>query len=224
MRIEVLYFAIVRERAKLEREWLALPDGASVAAARAAIGGRHPAIAPLLPQVQAAVNRSWVPDDHRLSDGDELALLPPVAGGAGPGPDAIRMTPAPLELGAVIDSVGGHDAGAVVTFAGVVRRRGHHLEDVVRLEYEAFVEMAESVLRDIAQEIEREWPGARVAIHHRVGALRVGETAVAIAVAAPHRGPAFEACRAAIDRIKTRAPIWKKEIGETGEAWVGFGA
>ncbi len=224
MRIEVLYFAILRERAKLERELLELPDGTSVAGARAIIGARHPAIAPLLPQVQAAVNRSWVADDHRLADGDELALLPPVAGGSGAAPGAIRMTAEALQMGAVIEAVGGHDAGAVVTFAGVVRRRGHHLSDVVRLEYEAFVQMAEAVLGDIAQEIEREWPGARVAIHHRVGALRVGETAVAIAVAAPHRGPAFEACRAAIDRIKTRAPIWKKEIGENGEAWVGFGA
>jgi len=77
---------------------------------------------------------------------------------------------------------------------------------------------------DIAQEIEREWPGARVAIHHRIGSLSVGETAVAIAVAAAHRAAAFEACRAAIDRIKQRAPIWKKEIGERGEAWVGFGS
>jgi molybdopterin synthase catalytic subunit len=84
--------------------------------------------------------------------------------------------------------------------------------------------MAEAVLGDIAQEIERAWPGTRVAIHHRVGGLAVGETAVAIAVSAPHRGPAFEACRAAIDRIKERAPIWKKEIGESGEAWVGFGS
>lgn len=224
MRIEVLYFAILRERAKLERETVELSDGASVAAARQVVAARHPEIAALLPRVQAAVNRSWVPDHHALADGDELALLPPVAGGSGPGPGAIRMTAAALDLNAVINAVGGHDAGALVTFSGIVRRHGHHLEDVVRLEYEAYVEMAEAVLGDIAQEIEREWPGARVAIHHRVGALGVGETAVAIAVAAPHRGPAFDACRAAIDRIKLRAPIWKKEIGENGEAWVGFGS
>jgi molybdopterin converting factor subunit 1 len=222
MRIEVLYFAILRERLKLERETLELPDGARVAAARSAVGARHPEVAALLPRVQAAVNRSWAPDDHPLASGDELALLPPVAGGAGI--RAVCMTPKPLELRTVIDAVGGSDAGAVVTFAGVVRRRGHHLDDVVRLEYEAYIEMAEAVLSDIAQEVEREWPGARVAIHHRVGALAVGETAVAIAVAAAHRTPAFDACRAAIDRIKTRAPIWKKEIGERGEAWVGFGA
>jgi MoaE-MoaD fusion protein len=222
MRIEVLYFAILRERSKLERETVELPAGATVGDARAAIGARHPNIAALIPRVQAAVNRSWTPDDHTLADGDELALLPPVAGGAFPG--AIRMTAEAVDLAAAVDAVGGTDPGAVVTFAGVVRRRGHHLDDVVRLEYEAYIEMAEAVLGDIAQEIERAWPGTRVAIHHRVGGLAVGETAVAIAVSAPHRGPAFEACRAAIDRIKERAPIWKKEIGESGEAWVGFGS
>ncbi|MES1206979.1 MAG: molybdopterin converting factor subunit 1 [Pseudomonadota bacterium] len=222
MRIEVLYFAIVRERLKLDHETVELPGQATVGDARAAIGARHPSIASLLPRVQAAVNRSWVPDEHPLADGDELALLPPVAGGAFPG--AIRMTPAPVDVAAAADAVGGGDPGAVVTFAGVVRRRGHHLDDVVRLEYEAYIEMAEAVLVEIAEEIERAWPGTRVAIHHRVGSLAVGETAVAIAVAAPHRAPAFDACRAAIDRIKERAPIWKKEIGERGEAWVGFGS
>jgi MoaE-MoaD fusion protein len=222
MRIEVLYFAILRERLKLDRETVELRDGGSVADVRAAIGELHPQIASLLPQVQAAVNRSWVPDAHRVADGDELALLPPVAGGSAP--RAICMTPAPVQVDTVVEALGPADAGAVVTFAGVVRRRGHHLDDVIRLEYEAYVEMAESVLSDIAGEIEREWPGARVAIHHRVGSLAVGETAVAIAVSAAHRAPAFEACRATIDRIKTRAPIWKKEIGERGEAWVGFGS
>ena len=224
MRIEVLYFAIVRERLKLDHEAVELADGATVADARAAIADRHPSIASLLPRVLAAVNRTWAPDEHRLGDGDELALLPPVAGGAFPVPGAIRMTAEGIDVAATVEAVGGIDAGAVVTFAGVVRRRGHHLDDVVRLEYEAYIEMAETVLADIAQEIEREWPGTRVAIHHRVGSLAVGETAVAIAVAAPHRAPAFEACRAAIDRIKERAPIWKKEIGERGEAWVGFGS
>ena len=179
-----------------------------------------------MPAVQLAVNRVVASDTQALADGDELALLPPVAGGSAP--DAIRISAEPVTIAAAIEAVAGGDvggdAGAVVTFAGIVRRRGHHLPDVVRLEYEAYREMAEAVLGEIAVEIEREWPGVRVAIHHRTGALVVGETAVVVAAAAQHRAPAFEACRAAIDRLKLRAPIWKKEIGESGEAWVGLGA
>ncbi len=223
MRIEVLYFAVLRERVKLDRESLELDAGARVSDARAAIAARHPTIAALLPRVQVAINRVTGDDARALADGDELAFLPPVAGGSAPRPVRISAQPIAVEdaIAAVDD---GGDPGAVVTFAGVVRRRGHHLTDVVRLEYEAYREMAEAVLAEIAEEVEREWPGARVAIHHRVGALAVGETAVAIAVAAVHRAPAFEACRATIDRLKMRAPIWKKEIGESGEAWVGLGA
>ena len=223
MRIEVLYFAVLRERLKLDHEAVELPPGARVTDARAAIATRHPAIAALLPRVQVAVNRVTGDDARQLVDGDELAFLPPVAGGAAP--RSIRISAQPIALEEAMAAVDdGGDPGALVTFAGVVRRRGHHLADVVRLEYEAYREMAEAVLAEIAEEVEREWPGARVAIHHRLGALAVGETAVAIAVAAVHRAPAFEACRAAIDRLKMRAPIWKKEIGESGEAWVGLGA
>ena len=226
MKVDVLYFAVLRERIQLDHETVELAAGASVRDARAAIAARHPSVAALLPGVQFAVNRVVAADTQALADGDELALLPPVAGGAAP--EAIRISAEPVTIAAAIAAVSGgdvgSDAGAVVTFAGIVRRRGHHLPDVVRLEYEAYREMAEAVLGEIALEIEREWPGVRVAIHHRTGALVVGETAVVIAAAAEHRAPAFEACRAAIDRLKLRAPIWKKEIGESGEAWVGLGA
>jgi molybdopterin synthase catalytic subunit len=119
--------------------------------------------------------------------------------------------------------VEGPGRGGLVTFSGIVRRDGHALPDVIRLEYEAYAEMALEVLAAIADELERELPGVRVAIHHRVGSLFVGETAVAIAAAAPHRAEAFSACRSAIDRLKERAPIWKKEIGESGEVWLGMG-
>ena len=226
MKLDVLYFAVLRERIQLDHETVELPAGASVRDARAAIAARHPSVAALLPGVQFAVNRVVAADTQALADGDELALLPPVAGGSAP--DAIRISAEPVTIAEAVEAVSGRDvggdAGAVVTFAGIVRRRGHHLSDVVRLEYEAYREMAEAVLGEIAVEIEREWPGVHVAIHHRTGALAVGEIAVVIAAASEHRAPAFEACRAAIDRLKLRAPIWKKEIGESGEAWVGLGA
>jgi len=231
MRVEVLYFAILRERLSREREALELPPGALVREARALVAALHPDIAALLPRVQSAVNRTVVGHEHALGEGDELALLPPVAGGAGPGaiaapggagPGAIAVTADAVTVDDAVAAVAGPGHGAVVTFAGIVRRQGHHLPDVVELVYEAYREMAETVLAEIAAEIERESPGTRVAILHRTGTLAVGETAVAIAAAAAHRAPAFEAYRAAIERVKQRAPIWKKEIGESGAVWLGF--
>jgi molybdopterin synthase catalytic subunit len=221
--IVVLYFAVLRERVRRDQETIQLGPDADVGAARAEIAARHPEVASILPRVQTAVNRVLADDDHKLAPGDELAFIPPVAGGAGGAQRKIAIVSRPLQVGDVLAVVEGPERGGLVTFAGVVRRQGHHLSDVIRLEYEAYVEMAEQVLGEIAEEIEREWPGTRLAIHHRVGSLAVGETAVVIAAAAPHRAEAFDACRAAIDRLKQRAPIWKKEIGESGEAWLGLG-
>lgn len=228
VRIQVLYFAVLRERLRTDGETLDLGELATVGAARAAVAAAHPEIAPLLGQVRSAVNREMVGNEHTLCDGDELALIPPVAGGAdGPpgtaGADRkIAVLATPLSLDEVVRAVSGPGQGGIVTFTGTVRRQGQQ-PNVVRLEYEAYVPMAEEVLTRIAAELEAEWPGTRVAIHHRTGALAVGEIAVVIAASAPHRAEAFDACRAAIERLKQRAPIWKKEIGEDGSTWVGLG-
>jgi molybdopterin synthase catalytic subunit len=219
VRVEVLYFAVLRERLKTDRETLDLPGSASVKMARATVAERHPELAPLLPQVRSAVNREMVGDEHTLCDGDELALIPPVAGGAA---RKIAVLPTALSLDEVVSCVEGAAQGGIVTFTGTVRRQGQQ-PNVARLEYEAYVPMAEEVLAAIAAEIEKEWPGTLVAIHHRTGVLVVGEVAVVIAASAPHRAEAFEACRAAIERLKQRAPIWKKEVGDDGAVWVGLG-
>ena len=216
MRIKVLYFAVLRERRGAQSETLELPAGGDVAMALATIAKQHPQVASLLPRVQVAVNQVIAPATALLTDDDELALIPPVSGGA---TNRIAVRDVPLALGEVVDVVVGPDRGGLVTFTGLVRRQGK-VPNVVRLEYEAYRAMAERVLGEIADEIEREIPGSRVAIHHRVGSLAVGDAAVVVAAAAPHRAPAFDACRAAIDRLKARAPIWKKEIGETGAEWI----
>lgn len=223
MQVTVLYFAQLRERRGASIESLELPDGGDVAMALAMIAKAHPQVAPHLPRIQVAVNQVIVAATAPLAEGDELALIPPVSGG---GAARIDVTGAPLELARVIEAVMGgpgdrraSDRGGLVTFSGVVRRRGR-IPDVVRLEYEAYQDMAIRVLGEIADEIERELPGTRIAIHHRVGALAVGEAAVMVAASAPHRAEAFDGCRAAIDRLKQRAPIWKKEIGESGAAWI----
>jgi molybdopterin synthase catalytic subunit len=218
--VDVLFFAVLRERLGRERESIELPAGATVGHLLEHLAVAHPALPPLLGRVQIAVNRTIVKPEHALASGDEVALIPPVSGGAGP--PRIAVTATPLALGDVATVVEGAGQGAVATFTGNVRRQGA-VPDVIRLEYEAYVPMAVEVLTAIADEIELESPGVRVAIHHRIGTLVVGEAAVVIAASAPHRAEAFAACRIAIERLKQRAPIWKKEIGASGAVWVGTG-
>ncbi|HME90668.1 MAG TPA: molybdenum cofactor biosynthesis protein MoaE [Myxococcaceae bacterium] len=217
MRIQVLYFAAARERAGTSREELEVPEGASVQTAIELIALRHPGLRELLPHLRIAVNLEFGREQDPLPAGAELALIPPVAGGAG----LFHVVDRPLDLAEVIAAVSGDEHGGLATFSGSVRgeTRGRR---VVRLEYEAYGPMAEKVLERIGEEIVQRWPGSRVAIVHRTGTLKPGELAVVIAAAAPHRREAFRACEYAIDRIKADAPIWKKECYEDGEVWVGM--
>jgi molybdopterin synthase catalytic subunit len=226
MKIQVRYFAVFRERLGRDEDTLELPQGATVAAAIAALGTRHPVIADLSGRFQTAVNQSMEPRDTVLCDGDELALIPPVAGGtserhAVPERHAV-IVDQPPSIDRCAARVMSADMGGLVTFTGVVRRQnqGHQVE---RLEYEAYRDMAEKVMRELCEEIEAEIAGCRLAVEHRVGALVVGDIAVVIAAAAPHRAEAFAACRAMIDRLKERVPIWKKEISPEGAEWIGLG-
>jgi len=217
-RVTVLYFAVVRERLGVERDEVEVPAGAMVRDLLMMLRASRPALAELLPAVRVSVNQEFRDEGFALHDGDEVALIPPVSGGAG----VFRVTDEPLQLDEVVRAVGGEAQGGLVTFTGVVRRHSRG-KTIVRLEYEAYRPMAERKLAEIGQAIEREIAGARVAIVHRVGALAVGEAAVVIAASAPHRAQAFDACRAAIDRLKESVPIWKKEIADDGESWVGLG-
>jgi MoaE-MoaD fusion protein len=219
----VRYFAVLRERIGADTETLELADGADVAAAIAALADRHDAVRGLRGRFQTAVNQEMVPAATPLSDGDELALIPPVAGGSdGPARHA-RVFSEPLSLDRCVAAVTSAEAGGLVTFTGAVRRHSRGRE-VVRLEYEAYVEMAEKVMAALCDEIEAEVAGGcRLAVEHRVGVLAIGEAAVVIAAAAPHRAEAFTACRAMIDRLKERVPIWKKEVSPDGSEWIGLG-
>jgi MoaE-MoaD fusion protein len=217
MRVHVLYFAAARERAGVSREEIDLPEGTSVKAATEIIAKRHAGLRDLLPHLRIAVNQEFGRSEDAVPAGAELALIPPVAGGAG----LFRVVDRPLDPAEVIAAVSGDAHGGLVTFSGSVRgdTRGRR---VLRLEYEAYQPMAEKVLAKIGEEIGRKWPGSRAAIVHRVGTLKPGELAVVIAAAAPHRKEAFWACEYAIDQIKAEAPIWKKEFYEDGEVWVGM--
>ena len=164
-----------------------------------------------------AVNREYAEAGHELRDGDEVALIPPVSGGA------FRVTEEPLSLDVVVGEVADERAGGVATFTGIVRRQSRGRE-VLYLEYEAYTEMAEEVMAMLAAELEEAHELCGLAIHHRVGRVEIGEPSVVIAASAPHRQAALAACREAIDRLKETVPLWKKEVYEGGEEWVGRGS
>jgi len=216
VQLTILYFAGAREAAGAAREAI---EGApaTVSELRRLLIERHPALARVLPQCRIAVNQEMAEDADALPSGAEVAVIPPVSGGA----PTCRIVERPLSLAEAVDAVRSPGCGGVVTFEGDVRAETKGRK-VTRLEYEAYAPMAERSLLRIASEIEREH-GASVAIVHRVGHLVPGDAAVVIACAAPHRTPAFRACEAAIERLKREVPIWKREVFEDGSTWVGLG-
>jgi molybdopterin synthase catalytic subunit len=164
-----------------------------------------------------AVNRQYCGHDTILNESDEVALIPPVSGGSG---KRFEITTQPISLDEVAQRVSAPDRGGITLFAGTVRGvTGETATDY--LEYEAYAEMAEPGLESIAAEAQARWPEiTAISIIHRVGRLEVGDIAVVVAVAAAHRRDTFDACRYVIDRIKQKAPIWKKEVGSDGAVWV----
>jgi molybdopterin synthase catalytic subunit len=182
----------------------------------------YPGLARLVPVLAIAVNREYANTDRPLADGDEVALIPPVSGGSEPATDRplFEVTEAPLSADEIAARVTNPYSGATLVFVGTVREwtKGRR---TTYLHYEAYPEMAVAQMQRIGREIEERWPGARVAIVHRVGKLEITEASVVIAVATPHRADAFDACRHAIERLKQIVPIWKKEVWEDGEEWVG---
>jgi molybdopterin synthase catalytic subunit len=212
--VTVRLFAGLREQAGTSRRELELERGATAADVWPALGlGERP------PGLLVAVNREYADAAQALSDGDEVALIPPVSGGA----DAFLLSEDPLSVDAAIDEVASADAGAIATFIGTTRRRSRGRE-VVRLEYEAYEGMAEAEMARVAEAVREKHDVLAIAIHHRVGVVGIGETSVVIAISAPHRAAALDACRETIDTLKETVPLWKKEIYEGGESWIGRGS
>jgi MoaE-MoaD fusion protein len=220
VRVRVRLFARYREALGRERLEVDLPEDGTVESAWSAVADRHPQLAPYRPFTLFAVGQDYVSPDHRLRPDDELCLFPPVSGGAGP--DIYRIVTEPLSPDAIAGEVDDPGAGGIVIFSGVVRNETGG-RPVKFLEYEAHAPMAEVKMREIGETVRARWAGVkRVAILHRIGRLEIGEASVLIAVAAAHRGDAFEACRYAIDTLKRTVPVWKKEHFEDGEVWVGL--
>ena len=212
MKVAVRLFAALRERAGAREAALELDEGASVDDVWPALGlGDEPA------GLVYAVNRAYVERGTPLADGDEVALIPPVSGGA------FVLSDEPLSLERAAAEVASDGAGAIATFVGTTRARSRG-RDVIRLEYEAYEGMAEAEMERIASVLRDRHDVIDVAIHHRVGPVEIGETSVVIAVSAAHRAAAFDACREAIDTLKQTVPLWKKELYVGGEEWIGQGS
>ncbi len=212
MKVTVRLFAGLRERAGTGERELELPDGAGVADVWPALDlGDEPT------GLLFAVNRQYAAREQKLSPGDEVALIPPVSGGA------FRLSDRPLDAAEVIEEVRSERAGAVASFIGTTRveSRGR---TVHYLEYEAYGGMAEQVMEKLADELKGRYDLCEVAIAHRTGRVEIGGLSVVIAVSAPHRADALAACRDAIDRLKEIVPLWKKEVYEGGEEWIGQGS
>ncbi|HXO19977.1 MAG TPA: molybdenum cofactor biosynthesis protein MoaE [Thermoanaerobaculia bacterium] len=215
MKIRLLAFASAGDALGAAEVEMEMPEGSRVADLRARLDVEHPRLAPLWPRLAVAVDGRVVTPDEPLAEGSEVALLPPVSGGSGPSRTAI--VDAPIAVEEVTARVAGPGRGAVVVFVGTVRDR-HAGRPVERLTYSAYRPMAGAALERIAVDLEAAHEGLRAAIVHRLGEIGVGQASVVIAVASPHRAAAYEASRAALERLKTEVPIWKREHYAGGEA------
>ena len=213
--VTIRLFARLAQLAGTREAQLDIEEGLTAGDALHAVEREYPALAGLGPSVMLAVNREYVEASHPLADGDELALIPPVSGGA----PLFEVTSAPLDAARLLEEVRRDEAGAVVLFYGVVRNENIGRR-VLYLEYDGYPEMAEETMRQIAAEIFNLHGVTAIGAHHRTGRLEIGETSLLVAVSSPHRAAAFEAAHAYVDRLKEVVPIWKKEVFEGGEEWI----
>ena len=209
MRVTVRLFAGLREQAGWSRREV---EAGRVADVWPALGlGDEPA------GLLYAVNREYATPGRELAEGDEVAVIPPVSGGA------FLLTEEPLSLERAVAEVRDAAAGAIATFIGTARAHSRG-RNVLHLDYEAYEGMAEQVMADLAASLKERYEISGVAIHHRVGRVDIGEAAVVIAVSGPHRADTLAACRDAIEALKATVPLWKKETYEDGETWIGRGS
>ena len=235
MKINILFFATLKDRAGRNSLPLEISDGATVSALKSRLAADLPGLAPALPTALVSVNHEFAFPEDPLKDGDEVALFPPVSGGATEyairntqQPTIFRITNDPIDLDALVASITLPTTGAACLFTGMVRGVTKRESDpfgphqTTRLEYEAYIPMAEAKMKQVAEEIRAQWPSVEgIVVVQRIGPLAPGTPTVLIACSAAHRDTGvFEAARYGIDRLKEIVPVWKKEIGPNGEVWV----
>lgn len=216
MNVRVRLFGGLADRAGVTEETVAVDEDGTAGQVLEAVTKRHPSFEGIAPSLQVAVNLEVVPAEHRVGPGDEVALLPPVAGGEARITVGLRGRPSVDEA---LRAVASTEAGGTVVFLGTVRADAGSVD---RLTYSAYEAMAERVLREVAEEAAAKWPLEGVAVLHGVGELVVGEPTVVVACSAPHRAEAFDACGHVIDEVKRRVPVWKKESSPAGDRWIGL--
>jgi MoaE-MoaD fusion protein len=220
MRVRVLFFGRLKDIVGRAEEEAELSEGARVEDLFARYGNRFPELARFRASVAASVNQEYAEWRATLAGGDEVAFLPPVSGGeaAAHMEDLIELVRAPIRPAEIVACVKAPQDGAVAVFDGIVRNHSGG-RPTLHLEYESYEAMALAKMREIVAEIHAKFPIHRVALVHRLGRMEIGETSVFIAVSSAHRGPAFDACRYAIDTLKKTVPIWKKEFFRDGSVW-----
>ncbi|MDX1978699.1 MAG: molybdenum cofactor biosynthesis protein MoaE [Bryobacteraceae bacterium] len=227
MRVHVLFFGMLKDITGVSRDQVELPGDSRLSSVFDLYASRFPRFSELSPSIVIARNQQFSPRDTPLSDGDEVAFLPPVSGGSGPFTHEVQdpeghffaLTRHPIDERELRRRLLEGRDGAVVTFEGVVRdnskgRRTRYLD------YECYEAMAINVMAGIGREIASAHSISRIGIVHRLGRMEIGEASVVIVVTSPHRRPAFDAALEGINRLKKTVPIWKKEYFEDGEVWV----
>ena len=216
MMIRVLFFGLTHDLTGFDEERVELPEGGRLADLWRRYELRFPKLAEVLPSLVTAVNQEIAEASQPLRDGDEVAFLPPVSGGAPE--DFCRITREVIPTQDLANELKAPEDGGVVVFEGIVRTHSRGRKTLY-LEYEAYEPMAKSKMRQLAAELRRQFHVSRVVIVHRLGRIEIGEASILIGVSSPHRQASFDACRYAIDASKRTVPVWKKEFFEDGSAW-----
>jgi len=217
MRVHVLFFGMLKDLAGASSEIVDLPEGASIRDVLCHYELKVPKLKEALASVAVALNQQYAGPEVRLSPDDEVALLPPVSGGA-PEEPVVRLVRERIVPHDIVPALEKPEDGAIVIFDGIVRNHSRNRQTLY-LEYEAYEAMALAKLEELAADAVRRFAIRNVALVHRLGHLEIGESSVLIAVYSAHRAAAFEACRWLIDTLKRTVPIWKKEYFQDGAVW-----